>query len=127
MGRTSRLLLATLLTLAACGGSAISDEVVPVTTGGASITEPSGDSPVIEWSSCGESVDCGTLLVPYDYDKPDIGSFTLRLSRHNATKPDERIGALLVNPGGPGSAGQFLAQYADQIYGQELLDRFQFG
>ena len=124
MGRTSRLLLGTLLALAACGGSAISDEVVPVTTGGAPTTEPSDDAPVIEWSSCGESVDCGTLLVPYDYDKPDIGSFTLRLSRHNAAKPDKRIGALLVNPGGPGSAGQFLAQYADQIYGQELLDHF---
>jgi hypothetical protein len=78
MGRTSRLLLGTLLALAACGGSAISDEVVPVTTGGAPTTEPSDDAPVIEWSSCGESVDCGTLLVPYDYDKPDIGSFTLQ-------------------------------------------------
>ena len=50
--------------------------------------------------------------------------FELYLARHLATKPDERIGTLLVNPGGPGFGGSELAVHADQIYGQTLLDHF---
>jgi pimeloyl-ACP methyl ester carboxylesterase len=41
-----------------------------------------------------------------------------------ARNPEERIGSLLVNPGGPGFGGTVLAAYATQIYDAELLDRF---
>ena len=123
MGRVRFVLVSLALMLAACTGTDRVDEYVPVTTG-SSTTQPAGDGPRIDWESCGEGIDCGTLKVPYDYDNPGIGQFTLRLTRHNATDEDARIGSLLVNPGGPGSEGQFLAQMAEQIYGSELLERF---
>lgn len=78
----------------------------------------------IDWSPCGGQLDCGSLDVPLDHDDPSAGTITLPLVRHNATDPDERIGSLLVNPGGPGVGGLFLAQFADQIYDDDLLERF---
>ncbi len=69
-------------------------------------------------------VEIGTIEVPVDYDDPSKGSFELYVARRLADDPDQRIGSLLVNPGGPGFGGADLAVYADQIYGQELLERF---
>ena len=61
-------------------------------------------------------------MVPIDYANPDAGTFTLYLARHRAT--GDRVGSLLVNPGGPGAGGTDFAVYADQIYDQALLDAF---
>ena len=62
----------------------------------------------IEWSmdAFGEGVDEGHLEVPIDYANPDAGTFTLYLTRHRAT--GDRVGSLLVNPGGPRNRGQRL-------------------
>ena len=60
--------------------------------------------------------------MPIDYANPDAGTFTLYLARHRAR--GDRVGSLLVNPGGPGAGGTDLAVYADQIYDQALLDAF---
>ena len=38
--------------------------------------------------------------------------------------PENRIGSLLVNPGGPGFGGSDFAIYADQIYSETLLEHF---
>ena len=67
----------------------------------------------IEWSmdALGEGVDEGHLDVPIDYANPDAGTFTLYLARHRAT--GDRVGSLLVNPGGPGVGGSDFAIYAD--------------
>jgi len=70
------------------------------------------------------SVDYGKLSVPIDYDDPSKGSFELTVARHNATKPNERIGSLLVNRGGPGFESADFAIYADQIYSADLVDHF---
>ena len=86
------------------------------------ITAPSPDPSAsfqpaaIEWSmdAFGEGVDEGHLVVPIDYANPDAGSFTLYVTRHRAT--GDRVGSLLVNPGGPGFGGSDFAIYADQIY-----------
>ena len=69
-------------------------------------------------------VEIGTIEVPVDYDDPSKGSFELYVARRLADDPDQRIGSLLVNPGGPGFGGSDFAVYADQIYGPELLERF---
>ena len=50
------------------------------------------------------------------------GNFDLCVAR--LADPAKRIGSLLVNPGGPGFGGSDFAVYADQVYGQDLLDRF---
>jgi len=82
----------------------------------------------IVWSKClsdpaGKS-ECGELAVPFDYDDPTIGSFTLFLTRLPATDPDNKIGSMLVNPGGPGFGGSSVAQDAEYYFSSELLNRF---
>jgi pimeloyl-ACP methyl ester carboxylesterase len=41
-----------------------------------------------------------------------------------ANKPAQRIGSMLVNPGGPGFGGTYLTESADAFFGGELLDVF---
>ena len=83
------------------------------------------DTAEFEWLDYGDTgtVEVGNLEVPINYDDPSQGSFDLYVARHLAD-PAMRIGSLLVNPGGPGFGGSDFAIYADQIYGQDILDRF---
>ena len=60
--------------------------------------------------------------MPIDYADPDAGTFTLYLARH--PRRGDRVGSLLVNPGGPGCRRHRSRRVADQIYGQALLDAF---
>ncbi len=82
------------------------------------------DGSVFEWSEVQAGIDEGTLEVPLDYAAPGGRTITLYLVRHRAVDTANRIGSLLVNPGGPGYGGSGLAYSADSIYGQDLLDRF---
>ncbi|GAA3355173.1 alpha/beta hydrolase [Saccharopolyspora gregorii] len=57
------------------------------------------------------SVQCGHLRVPLDHAAPDGPTITLALTRIPASgTPEERRGALLVNPGGPGGTGTDYAE-----------------
>ena len=95
-------------------------------TGGA--VDAAGPTPntskTFGWTEKSEGVEEGHLEVPVDPSKPDGDTFDLYLVRHRALKQTERVGSLLVNPGGPGYGGTDLAEYADQIYGQDVLDHF---
>ncbi len=77
------------------------------------------------WTPFGDTgrVEIGTFTVPMDYSELSIGKFDLNIARHLA-KPRERIGSLLVNPGGPGFGGTDFAIFAEQNFGQALLDHF---
>ncbi len=61
----------------------------------------------IQWKPCGppESLQCARIRVPLDWDRPNGRTIGLSLIRHLASKPDERIGTLFINPGGPGDTG----------------------
>lgn len=94
---------------------------------------PAGGRGVLEWWECefplvsGETLalDCAELAVPADYRAPDGDSIFIRMVVHRATRPAERIGYLLVNPGGPGASGAELALGA--AFGQfteEIVQRF---
>ncbi|MDJ0376251.1 alpha/beta hydrolase [Cryobacterium sp. PH31-L1] len=61
-------------------------------------------SQVLQWSECGEGLQCTDASAPLDYNDPTAGDVSLALVRHVATGSD-RIGSLLVNPGGPGGSG----------------------
>jgi pimeloyl-ACP methyl ester carboxylesterase len=78
------------------------------------------------WTPFGDTgrVEIGTFSAPVDYNDPSRGKFELNIARHLAEKPDERIGSLLVNPGGPGFGGTDFAIFAEANFGQELLDHF---
>jgi pimeloyl-ACP methyl ester carboxylesterase len=82
----------------------------------------------IEWKACEGStsteVECGNIEVPFDYADPDQGSFVLYVKKHNASSPADRIGSMMVNPGGPGFGGSSLADDAQYYFSQDLIDRF---
>ncbi|TNM38720.1 alpha/beta hydrolase [Nocardioides albidus] len=71
----------------------------------------------ITWTRCDQN-ECGTLEVPVDYQNPGDGSIKLAVERTRAT--GDRIGSLVVNPGGPGAPGTDTAKDADFYFAQEL-------
>ncbi|MBW5422234.1 alpha/beta fold hydrolase [Streptomyces sp. BG9H] len=80
----------------------------------------------LRWRECGVAgFECASVKVPLDYDKPAAGDIKLAVARKQATKRSERIGSLLVNPGGPGGAAiGYLQSYAALGYPEEVLARY---
>ncbi|MDQ2757776.1 MAG: alpha/beta hydrolase [Actinomycetota bacterium] len=77
----------------------------------------------LSWSSCSGG-ECASLTVPVDYGNPGAGSLKLALLRVPAGRPSERLGSLVVNPGGPGGSGVDYAKAATRIVGAVVHDRF---
>ena len=100
------------------------------TTPGTTATSTPGSTPGaggdFNWQPIGsrDGLEEGTLKVPLDYTKPDGPTVSLYVVRHKAGDPAKKIGTLLVNPGGPGFGGTFLALQAEFVYSQKLLDAF---
>ncbi|NKZ01195.1 alpha/beta hydrolase [Nocardiopsis alborubida] len=66
-------------------------------------TGPADREPDAEWL---ESLECGTVTVPLDHDEPGGRTLDIALVRAPASgPPEERLGSLVVNPGGPGASG----------------------
>jgi pimeloyl-ACP methyl ester carboxylesterase len=70
-----------------------------------------------------KTLHCARLTVPLDYAKPDADTITLGLLRSKAS--GQRIGSLVVNPGGPGASGMEAAAGLSSR-GGELGQRFDF-
>ena len=82
----------------------------------------SGDTTgTLDWKPCDGSFQCASLEVPLDYDEPDGEQLTLALVRRPADDPDQRVGSLLVNPGGPGGSGIDLAE--NKTFPKEIQKR----
>ncbi|MDJ0324420.1 alpha/beta hydrolase [Cryobacterium sp. PH31-AA6] len=58
---------------------------------------------VLSWKDCGSGLQCTTASAPLDWTDPAQDSIDLALVRHPAS--GNRVGSLLVNPGGPGGSG----------------------
>src|SRR5689334_17546084 len=73
------------------------------------ITQASTAVPAVQWQPCASPTpagfECTSVPVPLDHAHPDGTSITLAVIRHPATEPDNRIGVLFFNPGGPGGQG----------------------
>ena len=112
------------LTVSSCSNSTSSSDKLenPLNTTTNFVVNP------IEWKPCDGStnteVECGNIEVPFDYTDPEQGSFVLFVKKHNAANPVERIGSMMVNPGGPGFGGSSLADDAQYYFSQDLIDRF---
>ena len=80
----------------------------------------------IEWQPCADNptAQCGTLSVPIDWTDPYSPRIDLAVARRPATDPARRIGALIVNPGGPGGSGVDFAVDADAFFSATLRARF---
>ena len=78
----------------------------------------------LEWEDCVGGLECASFQVPFDYENPSLGTFTLPVTRRLANIQEQRIGTLLINPGGPGVAALDFVGYADQIFSASIIDRF---
>jgi pimeloyl-ACP methyl ester carboxylesterase len=94
------------------------DEVSQPTAPPETTTSPAGQ---LAWDDCGD-VECATLEVPADYAEAEGATIELALARRPAD--GDRVGALLLNPGGPGAAGIPLVEDASSYVSDELLERF---
>jgi pimeloyl-ACP methyl ester carboxylesterase len=59
----------------------------------------------LDWRPCDKYFECARLLVPFDYARPAWRKFSLPVVKLPAAEPAGRIGALVINPGGPGGSG----------------------
>ena len=135
MRRTLAALVVMATLLAACstsGGNEAAKEPTTTASSDAPTTNgdgktpttkaPEADARTIDWSDCGGGFQCGTMALPLDYSKPDGETIDVAVTRHPADDPDERIGALFLNPGGPGGSGIDLARNFGRA--GEIGDRF---
>jgi pimeloyl-ACP methyl ester carboxylesterase len=89
----------------------VAASVVGVATAGpaaASSGRSGSDTHRIAWGPCDPpdaDLQCGTLAVPLDWDRPRGKTLDLAVVRRAASDPGRRIGSMLVNPGGPGQSG----------------------
>lgn len=79
----------------------------------------------LTWTPCDSGFQCTRLYVPFDYAHPRGPAFSLPVVRLPAAVPGERIGDLVINPGGPGGSGIGYALSAKSgEFTREVLDRF---
>jgi pimeloyl-ACP methyl ester carboxylesterase len=126
------VLVATGVLLAACGGtdppaSSTGTTLNPAVhlspatpTTSTTTTTPVGP---VTWSPCG-ALQCGSVTVPLDYGHPDGPTIQIAVARHPAEVPSERIGSLVINPGGPGASGIDDLPNELSALAPEVLDRF---
>lgn len=77
-----------------------------------------------EWEPCGD-FECTRIEVPLDYGHPRADRIQLNLLKNPADEPSQRVGALLVNPGGPGAPGTDMAgKSAKNYFRAPLRDSF---
>lgn len=79
-------------------------------------------SPKLDWFGCVDGFECATLQVPLDHDDPGGARIRLSVIRLPATR--DRIGSLLINPGGPGGSGISYARAAPVMLSAEVRERF---
>ncbi len=78
----------------------------------------------LDWQPCDNGFECARLLVPFDYGRPDGRRFSLPVVKLPASDPSRRIGAMVINPGGPGGSGVLYALGARSELPAAVLARF---
>lgn len=87
----------------------------------------------IDWRPCADGdgagpdaavVRCATLRVPLDYADPGGRTVEVALAKVPAADRERRLGALLLNPGGPGNSGVSMVRWGWKSYQGPLHDRY---
>ncbi len=76
----------------------------------------------LDWEVCRKDFECATLEVPLDYRRPRGDRIKLALLKVAAE--GDRIGSLVVNPGGPGASGTAYAESAKRVFRRPLRESF---
>lgn len=125
-----------VLLLAGCSTpdtGAVADELFP--TASAEEYEPGPDvleeaglggyyGQALDWRECQGGLECAEVVVPRDYAKPGDGEVVLSVARRPARSAEKRLGAIVVNPGGPGGSGVGMAIDAQYYFSKQILERF---
>ena len=82
------------------------------------------NSQKLVWKDCYGGFECTSFKVPVDYEKISKNTFTLKVLRHSASDKQNRLGAILVNPGGPGGSATDYAYNAESIVSSEISSKF---
>lgn len=116
--------LTVLALVAACTGQSTSAGTTASSASGAATSAAATSGAVtsgaaatgIDWTACGDRLECADVPVPLDWADPEGEQITLAVIKHEASKPDQRIGSMLMDPGGPGDTGVGLIRNAgDEI------------
>jgi pimeloyl-ACP methyl ester carboxylesterase len=77
----------------------------------------------LTWRSEGHGIDSTKVTVPLDWAKPTGKTISIAIARHKATA--QRLGSLLINPGGPGGSGyDFVDQSAQYVVTPDVLAHY---
>jgi pimeloyl-ACP methyl ester carboxylesterase len=120
--------VAFVLALVAAGCS--SDEppsAAPTGPSPSPVASPSAPPPepvALQWQPCESGFECAVLPVQLDADDPSAGAVDLAVTRRLATDQAQRIGSLVVNPGGPGASAVEYLQSAWQQVPEPVRARF---
>ena len=95
------------LTLGACSaGGPDSDDTPTASSVTIPSTVPDGAEGVysqqVNWADC-DDLECATIAVPLDWSDPGGDTIDIAINRHAAG--GDKLGSLLINPGGPGGSG----------------------
>lgn len=127
--RSSRLACASLLAalLAACGGSTADSAGPDGNPGGEVVVDALAafKQQALNWQACdpmavdeelradlaqlGKRAQCALMRVPLDYADPSSAELQIEILKVAAQQPAQKLGAIVLNPGGPGEDGLSLA------------------
>jgi pimeloyl-ACP methyl ester carboxylesterase len=138
VSRAAALSVVLALTLGSC--QLLAEEPQPLPTpalSASSLPEPSGSgaagteaslesyySQDVAWTPCRERFECTEIQVPLDYANPAGETITLSLLKVPAGDRRQRVGSLVVNPGGPGGSGIEYAANSKAYFGSEVRQVF---
>ncbi len=128
-----------LLVVAGCSSATDPASSEPSSSGAATTPSEPAAAP-IDWTDCDAQIsqliagtpgserdlafECGRTEVPIDHDDPDSAPLPLFLVRAQLAGQTDRIGSLLVNPGGPGGSGADAALGLALSLPEDVLRRF---
>ena len=108
-------LVALGLLLSGCAATTTASKPFPTT---------SNDTSKLAWETCNGNFQCATLKVPIDYTDASRGEFDIAVIRYRDPNQHDRIGSLVINPGGPGVSGIEYALNAEYILNPDVLERY---
>jgi pimeloyl-ACP methyl ester carboxylesterase len=131
-------LLAVCVVLSGC--TSFSDTMADESSASATTSPAEPEVAEIDWTDCDAEItrlvqgqpggdrdlafECGRTEVPISYDEPEGATLPLFLVRAVAANQTDRIGSLVVNPGGPGGSGADAAIGLALTLPDEVLGRF---
>jgi pimeloyl-ACP methyl ester carboxylesterase len=81
--------------------------------------------PTLTWRPCfGGDLQCTRADVPLDYDDPTGTTTSIFMSMLPASDQAHKIGALFINPGGPGGPSSQFTQVFAELLGPKISQRF---